>query len=150
MYYDVKTSVEIQGIIRDNSNLWAIGERHWQAEAYQEILTKDYLSASVPFVFFLKELTHLSEVLETVRELYLFNSEKQIHLVRLARDCFAYHVSIIEKVNAIEHSYQTICAERDSRYRFANQLKVFSDCAIDKDIIILDMVNTHKWRFYHA
>lgn len=147
-YHETKDKKGILDLINENKDLWAIGELSWNADTYLYIL-ENGVKPGLPGVFFQKDATMLGTYLDSLCELYLFNSEVQFHLLRSKDGNFLFARNDLKLGSDTEtHSFETIASEKDSRYRFADSLGVFN--GVDESVKYLACKNKRIWRLYHV
>jgi hypothetical protein len=147
MYYKTMNIDEIRKYCSENPGLWAVGERDWDAESYTEILETKGWKPELPHVFSVKDLTPVLDKMESVCELFLYNSSRQLHLVRWDDNVFLAHESTLAFSDDKLRSYRSILREGESRYSFAVGLGVLENLADSFDYLFDP--ETNEWRLYH-
>jgi len=156
MNYQYINLKDIQKILNDEKDLWAYGERKWNAEDYKKILNYQKENKPLngifplPYVFFVRNIDQIKDWLHTISELYMFNSHYQYHFIQIEEDKWTYAKSELSlSSDVIKIDYRSIIKEKHSRYKFANDLGVLDEFKDNETITVLQNNNTLEWRFYH-
>ena len=145
---------EIQGLIKQENDLWVTGEYNWTYDFNKYILDAEEKNYSNPNhkpdktgIFLHKTINTDFDIYKGCQRLIFFNRDKQLHFVQCEDelDNYYYHIS---NLSGTKVQLKNI-SQRDKRFDFANRLGILGNLKSSTDIMVIENQENNEWRLCH-